>query len=536
MRRLVDAIGIDFEQWRALSVAALKLDFRAPSLGGQQSAGSAARSLIGQAIFYTVFGGLFARFVWVNRDLFLVGTVLATYVAFIVGTAILLDHNSAITSPNDYGVLGFRPVSSRTYFAVKLTNVLVYTSGISTMAAWLPIVVATIRHGPAVGVASALAVYGCSTAITLSIVMGYASMLRVFGPDTIRRALSYVQLVMSFVVYGGSLAMSSLMSARALVGLSLPKTFWVLLFPPAWFGTYLELAAGRVSPFEVVPAALSVVAMAVLASGLGGRLSLEYSERLGAMMTATARVRRPAGGSRGRVWFSSGEARAVALLVRSQFRNDLKFRMGVLSIVPLTILYMLQTFRDGVMADPFAAASGARSMPLTIAVATFPVMLNMQLTRSDSFRAAWIFFVCPSDRMRIVRASKNVLMGFFLAPYLAFVLAVSAYFSGHLWTSFAHVTLLGLLGHLVLQMTLLIDPVLPFSRPMTKGRNSTLLFVFTIGIVFVAALMQFLLTDLYSRASAMAAVFVAMIGASALVDRLTRARIDRQTRSLEFEG
>ena len=85
-------------------------------------------------------------------------------------------------------------------------------------------------------------------------------------------------------------------------------------------------------------------------------------------------------------------------------------------------------------------------MPLTIAVATVPTMLNMQLTRSDSFRAAWIFFVCPINRMRMVRASKDVLMTFFLAPYLAFVLAVAAYFSGHLLPAVVHVTLLGLLG------------------------------------------------------------------------------------------
>ncbi len=535
MRRLFDAVGIDFDQWKALTLAALKVDFRGPSLAGHRPGSGVAAGLIVQAIFYTIFGGFLARLIWANDDLFFVGTVLATYVGFIVGTAILLDHNAAITSPNDYAILGFRPVTSRTYFAVKLTNVLVYIYGITTMAAWLPILAAGLRRGPAVGVASALASYGCSTAITLSVVMVYASMLRVFGADTIRRALSYVQLVMSFVVYGGFFVMSSVISTSVLAGLSLRKTFWILLFPPTWFGTYLEIGAGLTTPFVVIPTALSVVAIAAMASGLGGRLSLEYSERLGAMTTSTARARRPTSAP-GRVWFRSGEARAVALLVRSQFRNDLKFRMGVLSIVPLTILYMVQTFHDGVTADPFTSGDGGRSMPLTIAVATFPTMLNMQLTRSDSFRAAWIFFACPINRMRMVRASKDVLMTFFLAPYLAFVLAVAAYFSGHLWPAFVHVTLLGLLGHLVLQLTILIDPVLPFSRPMTKGRNSTLLFVLTMGVVVVAAMMQFLLASAYSHAPTLAVVSIAMIGASALVDRLTRARVDRQTRSLEFEG
>jgi hypothetical protein len=530
MRRLFDAAGIDVEQWKALTIAALKIDFRAPSLGGHKSRGGVAAGLIVQGIFYTIFGALMARLVWVNRDLFFIGTVLATYVGFIVGTAILLDHNSAITSPDDYGILGFRPVTSRTYFAVKLTNILVYTNGLTTMAVWLPVVAATVRHGPAVGLASALAAYACSTAITLSVVLGYASMLRFVGAETIRRALSYVQMAMSFVVYGGSFAMSSVISARALAGASLPKTFWVLLVPTTWFGSYLELAAGRTSAFEVVPAVLSVAAIVLMTAGLGGRLTLEYSERLGAISTSTMRVRRPSVSGAGRLWFRSGEARAVALLVRSQFRNDLKFRMGVLSIVPLTIIYMAQTFRAGATADQSA------STPLTIAVATFPTMLNMQLTRSDSFRAAWIFFVCPTDRMRIVRAAKDVLTMFFLAPYLGFVLVVSAYVKGNLWGEFVHVALLGLLGHLVLQLTILIDPVLPFSTPMTKGRNSTVLFIFTMGVVLVAALVQFLLIGLYSRATAVAAIAAGILGVSVAVDRLTRVRVNRQTRSLEFEG
>jgi hypothetical protein len=36
-----------------------------------------------------------------------------------VGLMVLIDHQSVITSADDYLVLGARPVSSRTYFAVR---------------------------------------------------------------------------------------------------------------------------------------------------------------------------------------------------------------------------------------------------------------------------------------------------------------------------------------------------------------------------------------------------------------------------------
>ena len=308
MRPLFAAVGIDFDQWKALTIAALKLDFRAPSLGAQQAHRSVAGGLVVQAIFYTIFGALLSRLVWVNRDLFLVGTVLATYVTFLVGTAILLDHNSTITSPNDYGILGFRPVTSRTFFAVKLTNLLVYTNGVTTMAVWLPIVAATIRYGPAVGMASALAVYGCSTAVTLTIVMGYASMLRMFGADAIRRAFSYVQLVMSFLVYGGALLMSSVLSARVLGGLSLPEERLDA-------AVFLQLGrrisrSGRRHGVIVRGGCRRPILRNDRCHGVGARRAVipGYSERLGAMTTSTtARVRRPAGGAWGPGWFRSGE-------------------------------------------------------------------------------------------------------------------------------------------------------------------------------------------------------------------------------------
>ena len=372
-------------------------------------------SLIFQAVFYTMFGGIIAYVVWASRDLWLVGTVASSYIAFIIGTAVVLDHNSVISSPIDYAILGFRPVSSRTYFAVKLTNILVYTTALTTVAAWVPVLVAMRRHGWNIAAALLLDIYGTSTATTLVITLGYASVLRAVGPDAIERVLSYVQMVMSFAVYGGQFLISGVLSRTAPRTWALPETSWMLLYPGTWFGSYLALADGQVSVRVLAPALASVAALALMASRLGGRLSLEYSERLGAMTVAARAKAATAVERRERrvVWFATGEARAVALLVRSQFRHDHRFRMGVLGLLPFTLLYMLMGVRSGAVADPFNATRNMQSWPLTMAVLASPAMLRMLLTRSDSFRASWIFFTCPSDRMRIARSSKDVLVVFF---------------------------------------------------------------------------------------------------------------------------
>ena len=107
------AAGVDFDQWKALTVVALKLDYRTSSLGQSQFRREARQilGLLGQFIFYTVVGAAMAFLVWVSADLFFVSTVAMTYTMFVVGTAVLIDHNSALTSPVDYVILGFRPVT-----------------------------------------------------------------------------------------------------------------------------------------------------------------------------------------------------------------------------------------------------------------------------------------------------------------------------------------------------------------------------------------------------------------------------------------
>jgi ABC-2 type transport system permease protein len=541
MKGLFEAAGVDYGQWRGLTIAALKLDFRQASFG-RSRLGRDVRGwqmLIGQFIFYTMFGVFMAIFAWLSTDLFFVGTALMTYTLFMVGTAVLLDHSAALTSPNDYPILGFRPVSSRTYFAARLTNVLVYTLGMTTVASYLPAASLFVRRGPLVGVAAVLGLYACATAGTLAILFGYATLLRWVGPTALKRALSYIQLGMSFVVYGGYFMISRILSKSALASFTLPKTAWLLAFPATWFASYLELAAGRTGLFEVVPAVLSVAVLVALFATLGGRLSLDYSERIAALSAATQRARIPAKARGGPgFWFRKGEARAIALLVRTQFRNDQRFRMSVLAIVPITLLYMLMGMRDGGMSDPFVATTGRNNGLSLVAVAVmmFPSMLKLSLGRSETFRASWIFFACPTDRYDVIRSSRDVLAIFFLLPYLLFVFAIYAYLAGNILHAGVHVALLGLMSFLCLQFFVFIEPELPFSKPPQRGRNSLAFYIFLFVMFALSGVLQFFAARLYSRPALTIGVFAALIVLSVFIDLLTRARVDGQARSLEFQG
>jgi hypothetical protein len=538
MKRLFESCGVDYGHWKALTKTAVLVDLRSSRLGAAafgRAGASAATVLIGQFVFYSFMGAAVSAVVWFTPDLFLASTIVVSYVMFMVATAALLDHNAAIASPDDHAILGFRPVTSRTYFAARLANVLIYTLAMTTVFSYIPVVTFFVRHGAAVGIAAVVAIAAASASTALTMIVAYGWLIRTVGADRLKRVLSYVQFLLSFLVYGGYFALSRVFQVGLVTRIELPKSPWLLLLPPAWFASYLELATGTLSWFGISSAVVSVGAVVALLAALGGRLSLEYADRLAALTTVSARSA-PSRSWLPAVLFPRGEARAVALLIRSQFRNDLKFRMSILTILPLTIVYLVIGIQDGGIGDPFEENAGQGLSMVTVAVMMFPTMLKMNLARSDAFRASWIFFATPADRSRVVQASKNILVVMFLVPYLTAVGLTLAWFSTNLMHLAVHLLVITLVSHLVLQVVTFIEPELPFAKPLVKGTSSTRVFMVMFVVVMVAAFLPYLALLMYRRTATTIGGIVSLVVVSVMIDRFTRLRVEAQTAQLEFQG
>jgi hypothetical protein len=537
------AVGVDDEQWRILVRTALKLDFRQASLGGpayhSQGDGGWRRVLAALAL-NLVMGSMFALLATVVRDVFLSGILVLTFVMFIVGTTLLLDYQSVITSPDDYPILAFQPISSRTYLAARLTNVIVYTL-LMTTAFGLPsmVVYGFLVRGfnPLLGLAAMLAIYGTSLATALGILVSYAAVLRVVPAYRLKRALTYLQLLMSFLIYGGFAIIGPLFDDRSLLD-PLRRTPWLFLHPATWFASYLDLATGRTGMVEIGSALLSVAVLSLMVRAASGRLSLDYAERLGSLIATSEPVRTTSVVQRRGFGFGRDEGRAVALLIRAQFKHDQKFRLAVLGIVPLTFFYLYSGVRQGAIADPFETRPGmAQDAILYLAVLLFPALMQVNLTRSDAYRASWIFYTCPADTVRLVLSMKWFVMASFVLPYLGLITAVFFYYFGNLLHVIVHVLALGLISHLFLQLTILIDPSLPFSRPMQKGERSVTMFM-AVMVLSVLSIPSVMLLSRFVYPSAFRTGFViaGLVLLSLAIDRLLVARVTSLSMRWEYIG
>jgi hypothetical protein len=529
--------GIDVQQWRALVRLSLLLDLRRTrgfSFGVHERRG-ARGALIGLFLFQAALGGLLAYLIAIVPDPFASATLYFLLLIASLAALLLTDFHTVVLAPDDFAILGYRPVASRTFFAARLMSLLLFAWVLALATSVAPLFVWTrLAGGPRVGLTALAATLVASALTAITVATVYGMLLRVLPANRLHRWLGYAQLLFTFVVYGGLLALSQFQSAPLEVGIE--KEWYVYLNPAAWFAAWLEIAAGRGGSLDFTAAAVPAVLLLLLGPIVAGRLSLGYADHLSSLSAATRPSDTPI------TWWGprivTPEHRAVDLLVRAQFRVDQRFRLAILSILPLTLLYLFVGIGSVAPSSRFGVTL------LDVAVVVFPSVLRQALTRSDWFRAAWVYFVLPADLRAIVLATKNVVLIRFLLPYLLFVTALllarslygGAPTGGVLLFHVAHALWLGLLGHAVLMVELAANPALPFSVPAGKGERTWHIALITVAAVGLAEAMPFAYGVLFGSAAHMAAALVALLIVNALLHRLLLWRTSRIVRHLSYAG
>jgi hypothetical protein len=536
MVRLLRRFDIDATQLRAMVVVGLKLDFRSPLV---QGGARQWQRVFGQLVMYVMMGmlvGVFALFV---PDVFLSGSLALTAVMFFIASAVLVEFAVVVISPLDYDILGYQPISSGTYFAARFANVFCYTTAITTAIGVLPMAAYFFTRGfnPVLGLTAIAAFYLASTLTMLAVIVAYVGVAQLVHPARLKRVLTYLQLAISFAVYGAYFVLPTVFHLRTLRTWTVRKSAWMLLYPPTWFASYLDLAIGHWSTLEILPAAAGLLTLLLLAWLAAARLSLNYSELLSRQASASEGQQRSSRRVR-RTWLARDERRAIALLLSAQFRHDQRFRLTVLSIVPLTALYLFMGVRDGGLQDPFLHPRLAgNAFLLYFAMVMFPAMLMAGIGRSDAYRASWVFFVTPARRAELILAVKNLAFIYFLGPYLICLAAVLAWFFGSALHALLHIVVEGLIVNLVLLAVVALQPELPFSRPIQKGHTSRSMFVVMIAGGIVQSLSTNVLAfAVYPYPVVLAGVVATLAGAGAAGHLLLRRRLEKTTSDLEFAG
>jgi hypothetical protein len=485
--------GVDAAQYHWLLQASLKMDFRStnPLASGNGSSPTKSALLVNGTL-----NALFSLIISVSlaasgASAFFFSVVALGYAMVMVGMSILIEFGLVVISPDDFLILAHRPVSSRTFFAVKFSNLCFYILILGASLNVIPALVGLGSQGsrwyfPLVYLAVSTV---ASVFVAGAIVAVYGLILRRVNYEKFKDLLVYVQIAFSFLLFFGYQVVPRLAGNVKGVDITVLAHSWAAAFPSVWFAGAIELALAHATLEAFGLALLALLMMAVVLPVLFRSVSLDYSEQISRMMSATTRgadtaTARPTTGLPSR-WFnrlllSNVEERAFFYFILTMFRRNRQLKLQVYPNFGIVIAMLGVAFlQKGGVPDPltertYGIATIIPVMSFLLAGSSMAALLPF----SDEHLGAWTFHVAPvAQRRRILKAVKKAVVLVLFVPLFLLNVAAFSFF----WPA-THALAHGLcglaLGLLGFQVILFWFRDLPFSRKLEKGRQTRQLTVF----------------------------------------------------------
>ncbi len=489
LERIARRFGIDPHQYWHLLRISLLLDFRRQSaLSSGQSTPSA---LLTTCLVYGLFSLLFALFTFRVLDSFHYSLIFLSYSMLMIAFIVLSEFGATIVSPDDYEILGHRPLASRTYFAVKLSNLLFYILLIGSALNVFPALFGAFSESaerlfPLIYFPVAL--LACLFSAML-VVLLYGALLRVINYEKFKDALVYVQIIFSFILFFGYqvlLGTISYWERAAEIG----SRRALLIVPPGWFAGLVQVGLGRWERDFVLWAGWGMLMTGFLVSAGLRSFSLDYSLHLARLRAATAERRRAQPLFRRRIahaleWLlaRSPEERTAFYFVGRMLRRDRMLKLRLYPALGFPLAFIVLGIMEKSLTDPFLPGKKFPSAAfLTVLVGPLLVM-NFQalLPYSPEHAAAWLFRVTPvRDLVRFFAGVRKAFLVTLLLPlFLLIGMALSWFWTP--WHAFLHAALGFALSYIFLGIAFLFyRGGFPFSQEpvkMTQTRQVTLAFL-----------------------------------------------------------
>jgi energy-converting hydrogenase Eha subunit A len=125
---------------------------------------------------------------------------------------------------------------------------------------------------------------------------------------------------------------------------------------------------------------------------------------------------------------------------------------------------------------------------------------------------------------------------FFVFPYVLMLGLIFAVFFESALNVIIHVFMLSILSHLILQILVLTNPFLPFSRPIRKGERTAGVFI---GIIVAALSMTIVINVLarlvYPSQTITAVTLVGLAILTIAFERFAGTRVRRRSKLLQYD-
>lgn len=554
IRRFIEAMDVDFDQWKTLMRYFLKSANRTQrSVAGQisrEQSGELNKALIPFFLINLVYGIAYGMFVLMLPSLMWSVFLVLSMITVTVAMTMLVEFGSLIAAPDDYSVLAYRPVSSRTYFAVKASFILFYVvltslslglPGSLMMAVKTSFSMHSFQFRFEIFFAAVLAVLflGISTALTM--ILLYTSVLRFIRTALLQTILSILQVGMSLAVFGSYMIIPKMIGAQgANLGTELPA--WSFLLPQSWFASFIYLADGGITLYTVAAACAGLIFIAAVLPAALTKISLSYTDHLSKAYSESVSKHTVRSGRKERssLWrISNHEMRAMSVLLIAQFRSDTQFRMSLLGMIPMMGFYLyIGLVENSIQFDPFFSTQQdiMRSIFIYMPLLLFPVILVESVSKSRTHLATWIFFSTPADRSQLILSVEKLLFRFYMLPYIVLLAICFTFLIPDIVHGMLHAVLLLCFSAVSIKLLFYIYPRIPFNRPVQFAEKLSMLSILLsmVPLILTGGLV-YLIPTIYSGMFSYSVALIVMIGSIVLLERLLKKKTIAYAQKIEFQ-
>jgi hypothetical protein len=484
-RALLTAAGVHSQQYQVLVDLFGTLGERKELLG---NLGMDRHAMNITSLGLLIPGGFIALLAFGSGSLATFNMITLAFSSLLLVMLLVMEASNSFFNPAEVAVLAHRPIAGSTYFAAKLTYlvlvVLRATVALNGPAALTGLVKPEARWFYPVTHVIAACAAGLFLALMTCAVLGL--LFRIVPASRVRSAALWVQFVVSALPLGFSAARRPLERLMATIAPHTSGVDWSFV-PITWFNAMAMVGQGGGRVSLRWPAAISMAVSAIFI-GFGVRsLSAGYMTRIGGVMRSRgSRWRVPLRAPIGRsVRTLSGRpsGQAAAGFMSCMMRRDWQFRRGLIPLAVPVLLMLPALLRTATGTSPFGAGrfSAIGLLPVLLSVVT--LVMCQVLSYSDHYRGAWIFVITPASGLR--GFVRGVYWSIWL-PFLALPFAVVMTICSVYW-GIADAALFAAYGlafsSLMFGLQLLLLEALPFTCPPSAERSAAIVSFIMFGPV-----------------------------------------------------
>ena len=442
--KIAEMFGADPTHYRQLRKVEKTVATRA--VDAESERGFARVSLGITCLICVIFSAVIAMAVFFQPlDIFSY-TLLTLSGTMVLVVFLILPHFDIILSPTNYLVVSHTPVSSRTYFILKLTQLLTYAVLLLGCLNLLPAIFGlwTKERNPFFPVVY-LPISFIAGFFMIGLMTMFAGYLtKLYAKERFRYIAQYAQLAFTVffpaIYIFGPRFFTELATDKVV---SFFKAFYLL--PNSWFAGTVPLALGDTHRQFLILTAIAIASIVLLVAGPLRSIAKGYSKYL-ASLSEARRTRSSQLKIKTSVvarLFRRRETRAAADLISAYLRRDRTTQFRFLRELGSIVIILILLFREH---DLFLNSIGKTfTIWLALGVSAFFFFLGSifissflgQIRYSEHWRAAWLFrcapLATPHTLWRGVQATALVYM---ILPYTLLLTTVATFFWPRFWGGF----------------------------------------------------------------------------------------------------